>query len=86
MRQVIVSSTVSLFALTVHMIKFDMIELSNQILFISMLQIWNLMYFRYFWIIKCMGLDMIFLLLTWILFHPLKFLIDFVVLLIIFLT
>ena len=38
---------------------FDPTKLLCQILFISMLQIWNLKYSRYFWIIKCVGLGLI---------------------------
>ena len=45
--------------MTVHMTKFDPIESSDQIMFVSMLQIWNLKYSKYFWIIKCVGLKSI---------------------------
>ena len=38
------------------MAKFDPIKSSDQIVFVSMLQIWN---FRYFWIIICIGLESI---------------------------
>ena len=41
------------FALVVQMEKFDSTELSDQILFVSMLRIWNLRYCKHFWIIKC---------------------------------
>ena len=52
-------------------VKFDPIKSSNQILYVSMLQIYNLKYSRYFFIIKCVGLEAIFLLLTLMLHHPL---------------
>ena len=39
------------------MTKIDMTESSNQILFVRMLQIWNLRYSRHFWIIKCVSLE-----------------------------
>ena len=39
--------------------KFDLIESSNQILLVSMLQILNFMYSKYIWIIKCVGLELI---------------------------
>ena len=45
------------FVLAVHIAKFDMIKSPDQILFTSMLQIWNFTYFRYCWIIKCVGLE-----------------------------
>ena len=38
---------------------FDPTKLLYRILFISMLQIWNFKYSRYFWIIKCVGLGLI---------------------------
>ena len=44
LQQVVVLPMVSffvVFALTIHMTKFDLTESSDQILFISMLQIWN---------------------------------------------
>ena len=37
--------------------KFDLTESLDQILFISMLQIWNHRYSRYFLIIICIGLE-----------------------------
>ena len=40
------------FALAVQMIKFNPTESLNQIMFVSMLQIWNLRYFRHCWIIN----------------------------------
>ena len=45
------------FALPVQRAKVDPKKSSNQILFINMLQIWNLRYSRHFFIIKCVGLD-----------------------------
>ena len=62
LHRVVVLSTVSflmVFVLAVHMTKYDLIESSNQIMFVSMLQIWNLRYFRHYWIIKCVGLELI---------------------------
>ena len=41
------------------MTKFDPIKSSNQILFVSMLQILNLRYSMYFWIIKYVDLESI---------------------------
>ena len=38
------------------MVNYDPIYSSDQILFASMLQIYNLRYFKYFWIIKCVGI------------------------------
>ena len=51
LQRVIVLSTVSFFMIfswVVQMTKFDPIESSDQIMFVSMLQIWNLRYFRLF--------------------------------------
>ena len=45
------------FALSVQMIKFDLIELLDQIMFISMPQIYNFRHFRHYWIIKCVDLE-----------------------------
>ena len=39
------------------MAKFNPIESSYQIMFINLLQIWNLQYSSYFWIITCIGLE-----------------------------
>ena len=39
------------------MAKFDPTQSSYQILFNNMLQIWNLKYYRHFWIIKYVGLE-----------------------------
>ena len=41
------------------MTKFDPTESPNQILFVSMLQIWNLRYFEHFWIMKHVGFELI---------------------------
>ena len=45
--------------LAILMIKFDSIESSCQIMFVGMLQIYNLRYFKHFWIIKCVVLELI---------------------------
>ena len=37
-----------IFVLTIQITKFDSIELSDQILFVNMLQIWNLKYLRHY--------------------------------------
>ena len=39
--------------------KFDPIDSSYLIMFVGMLQIWNLMYSMYIWIIKNVGLELI---------------------------
>ena len=54
-------------------VRSDRVIKSNQIMFVSMLQIWNLGYFRHFLIIKYR--DRSFFLLTWMLRHLLIFLI-----------
>ena len=46
--------------LPIKMVKFDRTKSSNQILFVSMLQIWNLRYFIHFFIIKYVYLESIF--------------------------
>ena len=64
--------------LTVQIITFDPIESSDQIMFVSMLQILNLIYSRHFWIIKCVGLEPILFvinLITYMFGHLLKFLV-----------
>ena len=43
--------------LTIQKKKFVLTESSNPILFVNMLQIWNLRYSRHFWIIKHIGLE-----------------------------
>ena len=48
------------FALAIRIAKFDPIESSDQILFISLLHIWNLRYSRHFWIINYVDLEPIF--------------------------
>ena len=45
------------FVLSVHMAKFDPVDSLDQILFVNMLQIWNLKYFKHCWIIKCVGFN-----------------------------
>ena len=45
------------FVLVVQMVKFDLIDSSNQIMFVSMPQIWNVRYFWHYWIIKYVGLE-----------------------------
>ena len=47
------------FVPVVQMSKFDPIKSSNQILFVSMLQIWNLRYLIHCWIIKYIGIESI---------------------------
>ena len=42
------------------MTKFNPIKLLDQIIFVNVLQIWNLRYSRYFWIIKCVSFEPIF--------------------------
>ena len=44
--------------MTVHITKFDSIKSSDQILFVSMMKIWNLRYSRHFLIFKCVGLEL----------------------------
>ena len=39
------------------MTKFNPTKSSDRIMFVSMLQIWNLRYSRYFWIIKYVGFE-----------------------------
>ena len=41
------------------MTKFDSIESSNQIMFVSMQDIWNLRYYMHFFIMKCVCLEQI---------------------------
>ena len=41
------------------MTKFYPTKSSDQILFVIILQIWNLRYSRHFWIIKCVGVELI---------------------------
>ena len=40
------------------MTMFDLIKSSYLIMFVGMLQIWNLKYSKYFFIIKCIGLEL----------------------------
>ena len=47
--------------MTIQKEKFVLRESSNLILFVNMLQIWNLMYSRHFWIIKRVGFEPIIL-------------------------
>ena len=47
--------------LTIQKEKFVLTESSNLILFVNILQIWNLRYSRHFWIIKHVGLEPIIL-------------------------
>ena len=62
LRRVVMLSTISffiVFTLAIQMVNFDPTESLDQIMFVSMLQIWNLRYFRQCWIIKCVGLKLI---------------------------
>ena len=47
------------FVLIIYITKFVLIESSDQIMFVSMLQILNLKYSRHFYIINCIGLELI---------------------------
>ena len=47
------------FTLIIQMTKFDLIESLDQIIFINMLHIWNLRYFKYYWTFKYIGLESI---------------------------
>ena len=61
---VIMLLTVSFFmsfrVIVVQIAKFDLTISSDQIMFVSMLEIWNLRYSRYFFIIKYIGIELIF--------------------------
>ena len=45
------------FVLIIKTTKFDSTKSSNQILFVNILQILNIRYFRYYWIIKYIGFE-----------------------------
>ena len=62
LQQVVVLLTVNffvVFTLTVRMAKFDPTHSSYRIMFASMLQISNLIYFMFCWIVKYVGLKTI---------------------------